>query len=196
MAIIEKMRIVDGPLMTAEDFYALPESWEGRQELWKGRLVEMPFNGGPHSWIGARLITDLIPYFEGRDDHFWITPGIILERNPDTVVGPDIAIIPGSFVKRVTLDFEGYYDVLPPLVIEIKSPFDQEDEIEAKNALYTEARVPELWWIRPAERTVTRHWPDRAPVCLGLGEVIEQVDAIPGFSLDLDRLFAPAAADW
>ena len=59
--------------------------------------------------------------------------------------------------------------------------------------LYLQSGVGEVWWVRPKQRTITRHWPGRDPIVLGSSDVLTDVEAIPGVSISLAELFASPA---
>lgn len=180
------------PLLTADDLLAMPSSDSVRYELWRGRLVEMSPAGGPHPWIGLRLLRalDAATITSGVGEIWSFDAGFRLETSPDTVVAPDLALVPATYVANITVDSEGYHPIAPPLVIEIKSPSDREAEIAEKLALYLGSGIGEVWWVRPKQRTITRHWPDRDPIVLGPDDTLTDVEAIPGVTISLAELFA------
>lgn len=180
------------PLLTADDLLAMPSNDPVRYELWRGRLVEMSPAGGPHPWIGLRLLRalDTATTTSGVGEIWSFDAGFRLETSPDTVVAPDLSLVPVDYLTTMTVDSEGFHRLIPPLVIEIKSPTDREAQIAAKLTLYLESGVGEIWWVRPKQRTITRHWPDRDPIVLGLEDTLTDVEAIPGVSIALAELFA------
>jgi Uma2 family endonuclease len=187
------------PLLTADDLLAMPSDDLVHRELWKGRLVEMSPAGGPHGRMFFALMAALAPFVKanGLGEIWGGEIGYVLQRSPDTVAVPDLAFVPHSVASAVSLDDQGFHAFVPPLVIEVKSPTDREAEIAQKLVLYLEAGVQEIWWLRPRQRTLTRHWPDRGPVVLGIDDTLDAVEALPGFSLALAELFAsgsPATA--
>ena len=183
------------PLVTADDLLAMPSDDLVRRELWRGVLVAMSPAGGPHPSIGLRLLRalDAAATASGVGEMWAFDAGYRLTTAPDTVVAPDLALVPAAYAANITVDSEGFHQVIPPLVIEIKSPSDREGQIAAKLALYFECGVPEIWWVRPKQRTITRHWPDRDPVVLGSNDILTDVEAIPGVSIALAELFPSPA---
>jgi Uma2 family endonuclease len=184
------------PLLTADDLLAMPPDDLEHWELWKGHLVKMSPAGGAHPWIGRRLMLalDTAATTGGIGEVWAFEAGYLLQRNPDTVMAPDLALVPAAYVERMSVTSEGFHHVVPPLVVEVKSPSDRETEITRKLSLYLEAGVPEVWWVRPKPQTITRYWPDRDPAVLGVEDTLDAVEALPGFTLALADLFAPAAA--
>ena len=82
-------------LLTAEEFWIhyahnkFPE-----YELVKGELVEMAPPGGIHGGIAANLVAVLHPYVRQNNlGRVMVEAGFYLERDPDTVRGPDVSFI-------------------------------------------------------------------------------------------------------
>ena len=162
-------------------------------ELWRGVVVEMSPNKPMHNKISVRLSTILNSHaLRAGVGEFWPPDaGLTIERGPDTVVSPDLSFIPADVARRMTDDEPSFPFYVPPLVVEIKSPNDSEREITAKLTLYYEAGVTEIWWVRPRQKTLTRHWADRDPVVLTAGATLDDVEALPGFAMVLDDIFPP-----
>jgi Uma2 family endonuclease len=64
--------------------------------------------------------------------------GVITERGPDTVRGPDISFYTFARVPRGPLP-DGYLEVAPDLVVEVLSPSDRWPKVLAKVAEYLDA---------------------------------------------------------
>ena len=179
-------------LMTNEEFAVLSRD-RVRRELWKGVVVEMSPVNHLHSRVAFRLSMSLgnVVVEHGLGEIWGADTGYTIELGPDTVVAPDLAFAPREYAETVTDASRGFPFFVPPLVVEVKSPDDREKEIAAKLAMYLGAGVGEVWWVRPKERTLTRHWPDRTPVVLGSGETVDDVEVLPGFSMQIDDMFPP-----
>ena len=166
---------------------------DDRVELWRGVVVEMSPVEPTHNKIAYRLSAILSTYTmrTGIGEIWPGDAGLTIEREPDTVVSPDMTFVPAEAARGMTDDEPGFPFFVPPLVVEIKSPSDSEREITAKLSLYYTAGVAEIWWVRPRQRTLTRHWADRDPVVLRPGDTLGDVEALPGFSMRVDDIFPP-----
>ena len=162
-------------------------------ELWRGVVVEMSPVKPMHNKVSVRLSTILNSHALGAGiGEFWPPDaGLTIEEGPDTVVSPDLSFVPADVAQRLNDDEPGFPFFVPLLVVEVKSPSDSEPRITAKLALYYAAGVREIWWVRPKPKTLTRYWADRDPVTLGLGDVLGDVDVLPGFSMAVDDMFPP-----
>src|SRR5688500_10673531 len=90
----EKTIMVMTKLMTAEELMVMPEDgWQ--YELIEGVLVRMPPDNPEHASLEVELVWHLRSFLEVNElgKLFAGDPGFILGRNPDTVLGPDIAFV-------------------------------------------------------------------------------------------------------
>lgn len=180
--------------LTVDGLLAL--NGEGREgELWEGAFVEVSPSGGPQGWIVRRLspVVDAHATRLGVGEAWGGESGfrLHLSSGEDTVLAPDLALVPISYARTISRRHRGFHDVVPLLAVEVKSPTDEEKDIARKLAMYLDAGVPEIWWLRPEGATVSRHWPNRDLLLHGPGDVIEGVEPLPGFAIAVDHIFPP-----
>jgi Uma2 family endonuclease len=82
------------------------------------------------------------------------------------------------------------WDVVPDLAVEIVSPTHLAQEIQAKIREDFEAGVRRVWVFDPDETLVYDDESLRSTRMLGLEDVLEGGEVIPGFRLPLAELFA------
>ena len=127
------MATVAEKLITAEAFAKMPNPPDGsKQELVKGVIVTMPPPGFRHGLRHGRVSSLLDQYGHStRKGRVTVESGVITERDPDSVRGPDV-----SFWSAERLPFdqepEGYPDVTPDLTVEVLSPGNTMKKIMAK----------------------------------------------------------------
>src|SRR5688500_10982462 len=116
-------------LLTVEDLERLPDD-EHRYDLIRGELLKMAPAGGEHGEIASRAAIKAGAYvLENRlGETYGAETGFVLQRDPDTVLGPDFAFVrqdrlPPREARR------GYMPVPPDLAVEIVSPSDTADEV-------------------------------------------------------------------
>lgn len=174
--------------MTAADLAAVPEAERG--ELIRGEMQPVSPTNPEHFLLTGRLIGPLHSFVSER--HLGVVGaegGFTLEVEPDTVLAPDVA-----FVRREAFPPKGrrlgYPRVVPDLVIEILSPSNGATEMNEQVRIYLAAGVRLVWIVDPVAGVVTVYEPDGAARLPRLGEEIDGGNALPGFSLALDELFA------
>lgn len=169
--------------MTEAEFLRLPESMS-KIELVDGEVVVAPSPTVWHQEIQIRIASALRTWAERR------RPPVTVHHSPlDVRFGPNRILQPDVFVlfARIAFDHRGPIDRIPALCVEVLSRDRAHDTI-TKRRLYADAGVQELWLVDPAGR-VER--------CSGEGLAISKPvrarltsPLLPGFSLDLRRLFA------
>lgn len=176
-------------LMTAEDYLALGK--EPRSELVRGRIVEMTPPGFRHGSICSRLIRKLGRYLDDHDIGHLVSndAGVITQRSPDTVRGPDVAFF---LYERLPREDEpvGYPAVSPNLVFEVVSPTDRTSDIMEKVAEYLRSDVTVVCLVDPARREMEVFRDDMLLEHFALDETLMIPDVLPGFELPLRELFS------
>ena len=173
-------------LMTADELMLSPDNGY-RQELVRGELIEMPPPGKRHGDVAMGFGAALYNYSAANDygavgDNY----GYRLESNPDTVRAPDLAwCAPGHPDETV----EGYPDHAPDLIVEIKSPNDTPRMVAERAQMWLDFGSREVWYGDPEQTTVTRYRPGRPPEALGEDAVLDGGELLPGFSIEVWRLF-------
>jgi Uma2 family endonuclease len=180
--------------LTAADLAALPTelpSGTVRYELREGALQIMAPTGDAHG--GVEVVIGAVLYRLGQQPgHGRVRVGevgIVLGRNPDTVVGADVL-----FLTRDQLPArrsrEGYLETIPALVAEVKSKNDTAAKVALKVADYLAAGVRVVMVADPDRRTLVIHRPGGLEVELGEGDTLTLDDLIPGFTVPIAELFA------
>lgn len=178
-------------LMTAAELQALGE--DARIELIEGEPAAKSPTGARHAIVSARITRQLTRFALTHPACHVLgnEGGYVLGTNPDTVLAPDIAVLTDDQFQQIAFDNDAFMPIAPALVIEIKSPSDRESEIARNLAIYLHAGVREIWWIRPSERQMTVHRPDRAPEYVGADQTFTGSDVLPEFTLPMPDLLNP-----
>jgi Uma2 family endonuclease len=182
--------VVAAKLMTIEELEALPDD-DRFYELIEGELIELSPTGIRHGDVVSLLVQALNVYAANRSDiRIWIgETGYVFGRNPDTVLAPDIAILTKAQLEATPRTSDRFNEVVPAIVIEVKSPSNREAEIAKKLGIYLAAGVKEVWWVRPNEQQMMVHRQDRAPVTFNVSDMLGNSELLPGFELRLSELF-------
>jgi len=175
------VRAMSPDLMTAEQL--LEVNISGKQvELVRGRLVVKEPPGYRHGDVTARLAFELMQYVRAQDLGQVVVgdPGFTLEKNPDTVRGPDIA-----FVQRARVPDPlptAFAEFAPDLVAEVLSPNDRPGEILAKVGDWLDAGTRLVWVIDPERRVARVYRADGTEALLEETDALRGEDVLPGFT--------------
>jgi len=180
-------------LMTAEEFHDWvhqPEQADKWFELVRGEVIELPPPFKPHGVVCyniGRILGNFIfergkGYITGNDS------GVILERDPDTVRGPDVAYYEDA---ETFADLHPKYGEVPPrLAVEVLSPNDRANKVLRKISDYLRCGVGMVWVIDPEIRTVTVHQPGKPQIELTENQELTGEDVLPGFRCRVADFFA------
>jgi Uma2 family endonuclease len=190
------MTVAERPgLMTTEQLLALPD--DGKQRwLIRGELreKEMTRRNYGHSRIEAKIAYLLRHWIGGQSGARGTVvvgeAGVRLSRNPDTIVGVDVAYISAETVAS-NPDEAKFLDAIPVLVVEVLSPSDKQEEITEKVEQYLDAGVKVVWLVEPTFKTVTVYRADSKPRLFNADETIGADPDLPGFVVPVEEVFLP-----
>jgi Uma2 family endonuclease len=178
--------------MTADEFLEFtqrPEN-DGRWfELVRGEVIELPSPTKIHGVVSANVAFELGVYVR-RIRRGYITTndaGTLLERDPDTVRGPDVAYFVDANRFK---DLHPKYGEQPPiLAVEVLSPDDRFKRVLAKIEDYLNNGVQLVWLVDPEGQTVRVYRLGQLTVTLSAAQEIEGGDVLPGFRCALREFF-------
>ncbi|MEG4808672.1 Uma2 family endonuclease [Microcoleus sp. F8-D3] len=157
-------------------------------ELEDGKISVMGPSDIVSSEISSRLIAFLFAWINPRrlGRVFDSAGGFIM---PDTnVKAPDV-----SFVRAARLRQSPRYfgELVPDLVVEIKSQSDRIKLIESKVLKFIELGATVGILIDPDEETVTVYRSTGEPTVLGNGDILTVAELFPGWELPVSELWPP-----
>lgn len=182
------MTTTETKLITADELLAMPRAGN-RYELIRGVLIrKMPT--GEHHGIVVVLTAHCITQYalsSGYGQTRTGEPGYLLDRDPDTVRAPDVAwYSPDNLPPPGT---QGFPDIVPDLVVEVKSPINSNPEMAAKARMWLSYGAKMALVMDPQTETVIIHKPDVSPITLTVDDVLDLGDLLPGFSCPVRSLF-------
>lgn len=170
--------------MTAEEL-AHFDDWSHRHELIKGNLLTMPFHGDEHGIITMRVAGPLCTYVEANNLGivFAAGTGFMVERDPDTVLAPDVA-----FIRQERGESEaGFASGSPDLVVEVLS--QREGPARNKAAQWLGFGALVVWLVDPKARTIEIHRQNGESTILSISDKLDGEDVVPGFTIPVARIF-------
>jgi Uma2 family endonuclease len=179
-------------LLTAADVAAMPEQLPTgpvSYELHHGRLVPMSPPGADRGSYQIRIGAAFLYQGEAKGHgKAFGEIGIILARNPDHVFGPDAAFATNRSLP-LRKSPEGFLEVIPELIVEVRSKNDTTKELTVKVSDYLHAGAIVVWVVEPANETVVEHRTDQPPKTYFKADTLTCDEVIPDFRLPLAELY-------
>jgi Uma2 family endonuclease len=182
-------------LITADELLVMPHRDEQGNdcilELIRGEVKRMSPTGITHGVLCTEIAAELRAFVQANDLGVvcGAETGFVLERDPDTVLGADAAFISHErFTKVENPDKFGPF--APDLAVEVMSPSNTMREMEEKAALYFGAGARAVWVFNPKKRTAAVYTSPTDVRVLGEQETLDGGEVLPGFTLELSKLFA------
>jgi Uma2 family endonuclease len=177
-------------LVTAEEFFTMPENGVPR-ELVRGRIVPMNLPAPRHGHFCSRISRWVGVFAEDEHDFGRVVTndsGVITERDPDTVRGPDVSYYSYKRVPKGPLP-EGYLNVAPDAAFEVRSPGDSWPNTYLRVNELLNAGVTVVCVLDPRTESVTAFRVEAPPRVYHKGDTLTLPDILPGFELPIARLF-------
>jgi Uma2 family endonuclease len=176
--------------LTAEQFEVLACRLD-TAELWDGHMVLREPAGWPSTAVNARLVALVGRYLMERGTGVFCgsSAGWVVNRNPDRVLAPDLAVIADAAAAR--LPRRGFPELTPDLVGEVRSPSDSWELVLQRGGLWIAHGAKVVWLIDPLERRAVEMRPEAAPVLHGdaAGAVLRADPVLPELVVPLEALF-------
>jgi Uma2 family endonuclease len=186
------MSTVSTQRLTADEFYEWchrPENRDRHFELEQGRVVEMSRPGERHGVVCHNVNYLLGAYLRRRRKGRVCAndTGLVLERGPDTVRGPDVFLYDQS--QPYEQLHSKYSEQMPQLAVEVLSPRDNWGKVLRRVTELLQRGVAVVWVVDPENRTATVLLPNQLPQVLEEHDEITGAPAFPDLRFPVAELF-------
>lgn len=175
-------------LLAAEEFGSRPDPGHP-EELVRGWIVARPVPTPRHGQVCGAVRHLLREPLDDLGHLLGGGTGVITERDPDTVRGADVCFYSHARVPRGKIR-NGYLDVVPDLVVEVRSEDDRWGEIIAKVHEYLDAGVVVVIVLDPDPERAHVFRSDQPPRELGPDDELTVPDLLGDFRVAVRRFFA------
>lgn len=175
-------------LLTAVEFFE--KYGDGGYELIDGVVTEVSMPGAKHGKVALKLGRVVGDFVEthGLGHGFSHDTLIFLERDPDTMRGPDLCFV--SYARLPAGDVpDGPLTVIPELVFEVRSPSDSWTDVVEKVLDYLRAGVAVIVVLDPTTTSATVFRPDTRQDIFTADQTLTIPDVLPGFEVAVGTLF-------
>ncbi len=167
----------------------LPEYRGNEYELIDGEMVEMVAPGGIQGVLAGRLFGFIDRFaWEGELGITTVESGYRTPQDRQQVLRPDVAYT--SYDRAPSPIPRGLMPVMPDLAVEIASPSDSLPSLRAKAQLYLRNGTRLVWLVFPDDQGIEVHSISGERQSLGVEDTLTGGDVLPGFQLELKRLFS------
>jgi Uma2 family endonuclease len=177
-------------LTTAEEFESICEQF-GPCELVRGEVVTLSPGGYQHSQISANVAILLGTWARKTKLGRVLAneAGLIVEKDPDTVRGADVAYVSYQRIPQDTGP-EGFSTIPPELIVEVVGRGQGWREMVERAGEYLRMGVDRVWIIDPKTRKLHVFRPDGEPAILAEDQTISDEKILPGFSSAVSEFYA------
>jgi Uma2 family endonuclease len=187
------MATVAAKLLTAEQFYEWshrPENRDKNCELERGEIVEVSRPGIAHGFVCANVSGILRDYAKARKKGYVCSndSGVIVERDPDTVRGPDVLF----FDEVVTLEqlVRKYASKPPLLAVEVLSPNDTTGKLMRRVREQMRFGTKVVWVLDPDARNIIVYQSGLEDAIFEEKDELIGGDVLPEFRCQVAEFFA------
>jgi Uma2 family endonuclease len=179
-------------LMTADEFYEWvlrPEHRDRLFELHRGEVVEMSRPGERQGLVCSNANFILVQFVRQRRKGFVLAndPGLLLERDPDSVKGPDVVLF--DFNRGYREMNPKWVENIPTLVVEVLSPSDRLGKTTRRVQEFLDAGIQLVWVIDPDGEDITVYRQGRKPSVLTKEDELTGEDVLPDFRCKVAEFF-------
>ncbi len=179
------------PSLTVKDLEKLQIQYpDYRMELVKGEIIVMSPSGIESDEVAAEIVAQL---------RNWVKPrrlgrvtassgGFRLPNEDGDVRAPDASFILAERLPRTT---EGYAELVPDLMFEVKSKTDSLAKLRQKIQEFLELGTKIGVLVDPRTRTMEVYRLNRDKVVLGDRDVLQVPELLPGWELPVVEVWAP-----
>jgi len=148
----------------------------------------MPRPFSSHGYYCTNIATALHNYVQTLDIGRVVSNdnGVVTERGPDTVRGPDVAFYSYTRVPKGPLP-TGYWPT-PELVFEVLSPSDRTSKIMTKVGEYLEAGVLAVCVLDPEKRVLAVYPHDGLGRRYEVADILTLPEVFPDFQIQVCKL--------
>ena len=176
--------------ITPEDLLHMPDEGSGF-ELVGGELKEL--NVSMQSSRIAGMIFSEFQHYSVAHHPAWVFPEGTSYRcfpdDPNRVRRPDVSIIALNRMTREQYYEDGHCRIAPDLAVEVVSPNDNAEDLEAKIGEWLAAGAQIVWVVNPSRQTVRIHRGDGGYAYLQSADTLAAEGVLPGFSCPVANLF-------
>jgi len=170
--------------MTVDEFLKLPQVEGEKMELIHGEVVSMAYAAFVHERVKSNLIKILSAWLS-QHEFGQVFAETTYRMDGEDALAPDLSVLRNERLTPATDDLPLG---APDLAIEVVSS-ETAARLRTKIRLYLKNGSKAVWAVYPEERIVEIHRANGQVAILEQDRVLEEHDALPGFSTPVSAIF-------
>jgi Uma2 family endonuclease len=180
-------------MLTIEDLEKFQTAFPDHcMELEDGKIIVMSPSDVTSAVIGMRFGSRLSQWVESHQLGYVVDASGGFRLSQQTVKAPDVSFISKEKAPRLPRSFT---EIVPDLVIEIKSATDRISSIRKKINYFLRSGSKIGILVDPDQHTVTLYRPTADPVIYQDGDSLTLPDLFPGWEISVSDLWPPIFED-
>lgn len=182
------MVVAPPPKMTAEEFFKL-HGGESNVDLVRGQVVRHPMPGAEHGYVRTNASFEVTAFVRAQKLGRVMSNDTLIRLSGETARGADVCFL--SFAKWPADQKlpKGMLEVMPELVIEVRSPSDLWTDALGKMLDYIHAGVAVVVLLDPATESASVFRSGTRQDTFEKDGTLTIPDVLPGFAVPVARLF-------
>lgn len=180
--------VVATPKPTAEEFFER-HGGESNVDLVRGIVVRYPAGGARKGIVNSSAGFEVHAFVKANRLGRVMSHDTHIRLSPDTVRGADVCFL--SYTRRPANQKlpKGVLEVMPQLVVEVRSPSDLWTELFGKVNDYLDAGVTVVVVLDPQSETASVYRPGATQETFAKDQTLTVEDVLPGFAVPIARFF-------
>ncbi|MBD2460303.1 Uma2 family endonuclease [Oscillatoria sp. FACHB-1407] len=175
--------------LTTDDLLQFQAQYPDHQmELVNGEIRVMSPSGYESDEVAARVIGKLFPWVDSQRLGRVSASSAGFKLPNSDVKAPDASFVKAERLKRSPRSFA---ELAPDLMVEVKSPTDNVETLEAKIRQFLELGTTVGILINPEDQTVKVYRLDQEAIALANGDILVVPDLLPGWELPVIEMWSP-----
>lgn len=182
------MVVATPPRLTADEFFRLHGD-ESNVELVRGTVVKYPMPGAEHGAVASAADFELRAFVRANGLGRVMSNDTLIRLSADTSRGADVCFLSYSKLAADQKLPKGMLEVVPELVVEVRSPSDLWTDVLAKVVDYIRAGVLVVVVLDPKTQSASVFRSGTRQETFERDAELTVPDVLPGFAVPVARFF-------
>lgn len=181
--------VVATPKLTANEFFKL-HGEESRVDLVRGIVTRFPMAGADYGYVCSNANFEVRAFAQANKLGRVMGNDTLIRLSSDTARGADVCFLSYAKLPADRRLPKGMLEVMPELVVEVRSPSDLWTEVFGKVTDYIDAGVTAVVVLDSQTETASVYRTGTTQETFAKDQTLTAEDVLPGFAVPVARFFA------